>query len=95
MKTLILHIGYSKSGSTTIQQFLKKNRKELLDFDGIYYPLEKREGFECSYNFFSVAQNGTKEELLELVSTYFKKSDTVIISSEYIAGLHDAAYYQH
>ena len=37
MKKLILHIGQSKTGTTSIQAFLQKNRKALAD-KGIIYP---------------------------------------------------------
>ena len=39
-RRLILHIGDYKSGSTSIQQFLRRN-KDLLAENGIYFPCEK------------------------------------------------------
>lgn len=38
MKTLYLHIGQEKTGTTSVQQFLSVNRSQLLKEHGILYP---------------------------------------------------------
>ncbi|WP_448583924.1 hypothetical protein [Thermocrinis sp.] len=38
VKELILHIGFHKTGTTSIQEFCYKNREKLLNEFGIYYP---------------------------------------------------------
>ena len=40
MKTIYLHIGTPKTGTTYLQEFLRKNNKLLKEI-GIYYPIEK------------------------------------------------------
>ena len=44
---LILHIGYNKTGTTSIQKFCHKNREILLKEFGIYYP--NTYGFEAHH----------------------------------------------
>jgi hypothetical protein len=43
-KRLILHVGQSKTGTSTIQDFLAHNRRRLLRENGVLYPQAGRQG---------------------------------------------------
>lgn len=56
---LLLHIGTGKTGSTSIQSFLKKNRKRLLE-GGTLFP--RSLGDSNHYNLFLIAQNSAASD---------------------------------
>ncbi len=65
MRTIWLHIGIRKAGSTTIQNFLCKNQRQL-DNLGYYYPTDfseaARESFELGVN--GQPQNGNLRDFI-------------------------------
>lgn len=48
MKTLYLHVGPHKTGSTTIQHFLDKNREQLRQYDYAYLNQGSSNGYEMA-----------------------------------------------
>ncbi len=55
---LILHIGWHKTGSTTIQEALKSN-EGLLTSEGFYYPLEGL--IKCAHHNLAWSLNKVKD----------------------------------
>lgn len=81
MKKLIIHIGFAKTGSTSIQRFLASNRKLLLQ-KGVLYPLES-DGRDDSYFLYDLLYCGKFKEAQQKLADYFQESNTVLLSSEF------------
>lgn len=103
MKTLYLHIGTPKTGTTAIQAFCKANQ-EVLGRKGYYYPVmpyiypgigrNRNAAFlQCTICKDGVRQDAEEEqralEGLDIVRGYFETYDNVILSDE---GLWVASY---
>lgn len=101
MKELLLHIGFWKTGTTTIQESLYKNR-ELLEKEGVCYPsISSNHTFLPSAfhhdpdNFIvskSIGKKGTElkqwhEKCLQLFNEELRKFDRTIVSSEFLLDL--------
>lgn len=91
MKTIYLHIGYGKTGTSSIQSFLARNRERLLEL-GILYPVAglTYDGFKShSHHGLAVFQKSEiPEDVLHLYSDLLdeiesSQQNTVIISSEH------------
>ncbi len=92
MKTIILHIGRHKSGTTSLQKSFWGNR-DVLQKNGIYYPSSSRR--ECAHHLFSeelhqdnVLEQGLEKIIKSDVINYLMEeiqknnSDTILLSSE-------------
>ena len=99
MKTLFLHIGMMKTGTTAIQRFLSLNQDKLLEQGIIYrhmpyeYPSAHRDRnghflvkklYDSEGNFQKEKFHERRREGLELVASWFEEGDTVILSDEVI-----------
>lgn len=95
MKTLYIHIGTSKTGTSSLQKFLEENQAELLKH-GVYYPLnlghyipfESEECVPCG-NFFPVyehilAYDDLTETTRQNLRDAFLVADTVLLSTEFL-----------
>lgn len=99
MKTLYLHIGTPKTGTTTIQKFCTENQEILAD-KGYYYPIFKysfpRVGKYCNGHFLIVRlwdenfnrqyekEKAITEGITAELLELFKKYDNIILSEERI-----------
>ncbi len=90
MKKLILHIGTNKTGTTSIQLFLQKNRTVLKEC-GVYYPTEGISPLGAHHYIASSVREApyppypSKHSIEEHVSDIMESSkdcDTVVVSSE-------------
>ena len=105
MKRLILHCGYTKTGTSAIQYGLGLNHKLLLDHS-INYPLSEdlqrkiTEGISVVGNAKSLVDFGkqlklnknlekSRQKLIELLENVKSDSNLTILSSEAIAGSFD------
>lgn len=74
MKTLYIHVGTSKTGSTALQTFCAKNRK-ILETNGFYYP-----AFPIKYDYVGKARNGHflyTEDMDDKESVFWDCIDTI------------------
>lgn len=97
MKTLYIHIGTPKTGTTSLQNFLEDNQAELLRH-GIYYPLNlghyiplEREECVPSGNFYPVYEHilsfdTLTEKTQQDLRNTFSVADTVLLSTEELWG---------
>lgn len=89
MKTLYIHIGTPKTGSSTLQHFFENNRETLLQ-KGVYYPAdishERYGGYESTDgNFAWVTRlHPDMEEVRKKVQGMFRISEKVLLSTENI-----------
>lgn len=86
---LYLHIGMNKNGTSTIQQYLKNNKKELTS-QGICYPSMSEINnahYELSNSFGFGPDNVCKHEPIELIDKIVAEAEgkNVILSSEYFS----------
>ncbi len=82
-KKLYVHVGTHKTGSTSLQFLLFKNRK-LLKERGLNYPTvgdEKPFPFQHAYLAY-LLRDGKSDEFLSFMNSAFQDTDTVVISSE-------------
>ncbi|WP_428311551.1 hypothetical protein [Hydrocarboniphaga sp.] len=88
MKTLYLHVGMHKAGSTSIQRALNKDRKSLIQ-QGLYFPLTATDhntrahqniAWELNRHNRFVPENGSLDDLHKELQR--KQPQNVIISSE-------------
>ena len=85
-KALILHIGWSKSGTSSLQQYLAKHRRDLAA-DGICYP---KTGARRGYGHHDLAEACRKvapfskqlRDFRRALETEMESFDKIIISSE-------------
>ena len=87
---IFIHVGKSKTGTTSIQLGLKRNRKRLLDL-GYLYPKSGIEGFGHHNIFYDLSNSnhfepefGTFRDLVEEIKAFKLKwsNGHVILSSE-------------
>ncbi len=74
MKTLYIHVGTSKTGSTALQTFCAENRK-ILETNGFYYP-----AFPIKYDYVGKARNGHflyTEDMDDKESVFWDCIDTI------------------
>lgn len=89
IRTLYIHIGTPKTGTSTLQHFFEDNRAALLQ-KGIYYPesisYKRVGGYESTAgNFAWVTRiNWDMEELRKTVEGMFEVSNNVLLSTEHI-----------
>lgn len=89
MKTLYIHIGTPKTGSSTLQHFFENNEEALLR-NGIYYPkgipYDRWGGQESTAgNFAWVTRlNLGMDQIGRTVREWFEVSDKVLLSTEHI-----------
>lgn len=89
MKTLYIHIGTPKTGSSTLQHFFENNEEALLR-NGIYYPkgipYDRWGGQESTAgNFAWVTRlNLGMDQIVRTVREWFEVSDKVLLSTEHI-----------
>ena len=95
----ILHIGFSKTGTTAIQSFLSDNRKQLAK-KGILYPDFRYKGFMTGFLNHNLLVNNivgktgwfrlSPQRCLAQITSHQKKNpsiDTVLLSGESFAGM--------
>jgi len=86
-KTLYLHIGMGRCGSSAIQHFAAEKQTELLR-RGVCYPNAKDFGFEigAAGNALPIARDETVDKALPLMSKYVSQSsaDRFLLSSEHL-----------
>jgi hypothetical protein len=91
MKTIILHIGYPKTGTSSLQWFLHKHRNAVRR-QGVYYPLTGQAADHAHHGLaFSLGANAQEGSSRDQVTQLFASlateidqcgADTVVLSSE-------------
>ena len=88
-KTLFIHIGTPKTGTTVIQNFCEHNKK-ILEENGIYYPVvngwKHWGGYAANEGNYGWYVRGLKDKHKELLCEFFSNHDKVLLSSECIWG---------
>jgi hypothetical protein len=86
MKQVFLHIGTQKTGSSSIQFFLSKNRKRLSEL-GYLYPSEKKTHHNLAFTLLGDPKADYKSNTWEDITAEIDNSklDKIIISSEFFA----------
>lgn len=93
-KSVLLHLGHAKTGSTSLQKYLSTNKKILLE-DNIVYPFSENENHNFIYSFASSKRPffdvSSQVSLKQLVSSFCENTNSndniLIISSESICSL--------
>ena len=98
MKTLYIHIGTPKTGTTSIQNFCGLNREKLRE-QGVLYPImnyhyeRKSVNRNCYFLTGTIKENGTRnkekekqvfDNELQYIVDCFKENDTILLSDESI-----------
>ncbi len=101
-KRLVIHIGYHKTGSTSVQTYMEENRK-LLEERGLFYPVTQRDDRRPYYSkhlhLFNLliaenhASEGFGDYVREILTPYVQEilasgADTAVISEESFSGMH-------
>lgn len=100
---LYLHIGIEKTGTSSIQSFLNKNREQILENYGILYP-KTGIWFDKSHHGFAFSVTGSNlhikepenfDDMLNQLEEEIKenKPSAVLISSEIFRGLHQTDFF--
>ena len=90
-KTLYIHIGTPKTGTTALQLFLDANRN-VLEKKGIYYPDSKKYDITMATQKYVSAGNyawlvlGNRENNVKIIKEFLQNHDTILLSSERIWG---------
>ena len=101
-KRLVIHIGYHKTGSTSVQTYMEENR-DFLEERGLFYPPTQRDDRRPYYSkhlhLFDqlIAKNhaaeGYRDHVRDALSPYVREilssgAETAVISEESFSGMH-------
>lgn len=90
-KTLFIHAGGSKTGSSALQRFLYKNASQLESFD---FSFDKKRGINNGMMLYDALSSATTtdNEIDSMVLGYFGHSSRAICSSEYFQLMEDRGW---
>lgn len=99
IKTLFIHAGGAKTGSSALQNFFELNKNELKNYNLDYENSQKLQ-FEQEHIFgngmylFDKLNDGNlnNQDLDNVLASYFKQSSKAICSNEYFQSLNEAAW---